>query len=154
MIKYVGIVGNGEDKFTLLGTERAKAKIKTILQNELMVVDGITVVSGRSPVGGIDIWAEEIADEKAIPTDIKEPLVHRWSPGYGYMARNTDIARSDIVHVIVVDSYPLEYKGKKFHHCYHCPHTNPWHVKSGGCWTGRRAIRFGNDAMWHIIENA
>jgi len=145
----IGIVGNGTDKFTEMGAKRAQKRIRQILQEH----PGATVVSGHSPVGGIDIWAEEIAEELGHPTDIKAPRQNKWDAEYGYKKRNLDIAESDIVHVIVADEYPFEYKGRRFKICYHCKDTRDYHVKSGGCWTGNKAIEAGNIATWHIIQN-
>lgn len=141
----IGIVGNGTDKFTQLGRERAEQLITDILE------DADVMVSGHSPVGGIDIWAEEIATIMGVALDLKIPEIQQWNPpgGYGYKARNLDIANdSDIVHVILADVYPEEYTGMRFDGCYHCGMATD-HVKSGGCWTGHRAA----NAEWHIVNN-
>jgi hypothetical protein len=153
----VGIVGNGEDKFTENGYEAAVELIRKLLSRN------DTLVSGHSPVGGIDIWAEEVAAELGADTDIKIPEIHQWNPegGYGYKARNLDIAKtSEVVHVILADRYPEDYKGRRFKFCYHCarnevmiPDFAGSHIKSGGCWTGYKAIEAGNRAEWHIIHN-
>lgn len=145
----VGIVGNGTDKFTREGKRRARDVICELLRSENAIL-----VSGHSPVGGIDIWAEEVADQLGRKTEIKIPEVNQWNPyeGYGYKARNLDIAHtSDVVHVILADVYPEGYHGRKFDLCYHCG-TND-HVKSGGCWTGRQAIKAGVPAFWRIVNN-
>lgn len=146
----VGIVGNGTDKFTRLGEERARSLIEELLLCEQSPV----LVSGHSPVGGIDIWSEEAAFELGIPMDLKIPEINQWNPpgGYGYKARNLDIAKSDVVHVILADVYPEEYAGRRFKLCYHCASIgrDPYnHVKSGGCWTGKHA----ENAVWHIVKN-
>lgn len=153
-MRTVGIVGNGSDKFTALGESRAKYLINDILWKEYKEEGGIVFVSGHSPVGGIDIWSEEIASYIGLRMDIKTPEVNQWNPpgGYGYKARNLDIAKSDVVHVILADSYPPDYEGMRFDYCYHCKSmgrdaTN--HVKSGGCWTGKHA----ENAVWHIVAN-
>lgn len=141
----IGLVGNGSDKFTKLGRARAEQLITDILE------DADVMVSGHSPVGGIDIWAEELATLMGIKLDLKIPEIQQWNPpgGYGYKARNLDIANdSDIVHVILADVYPEEYAGRRFDGCYHCDMATD-HVKSGGCWTGHKAAR----AEWHIVNN-
>ena len=157
----IGIVGAEAAKFTPETAAKAKALIR-----ELLSVPGAVLVSGRCPLGGIDVWAEEIADELCIPKHIHVPEVEQWDPPgqYGFKARNLDIARdsdnqhrsSDIVHVIVVAVYPLGYEGRTFLICYHCakvPGKDPEdHVKSGGCWTAIKAMEFGKRAMWHVIE--
>jgi hypothetical protein len=150
----VGIVGNGFDKFTDRGQRRARALIREILMGD----QATSMVSGHSPVGGIDIWAEEVAIALGIPLDLKVPEVNQWDPPgrYGYKARNLDIALADIVYVIVADVYPQEYQGRRFAVCYHhrnnegAPRvTDTNHVKSGGCWTGKHAA----NAYWKIVRN-
>jgi len=144
----VGIVGHGQDKFSL----HAEYSARMIIVGLVRYAD--VVISGHSPVGGIDIWAEEEAELQGVPTAIKTPEIHQWNPnGYGYKARNLDIAReSDVVHVLVVDSYPPEYEGRRFPLCYHCQTTE--HIKSGGCWTGHQAIKAGNRAQWWTIRQS
>lgn len=140
----VGIVGHGADKFTKLGERRARRLIAHLL------APATVMVSGHSPVGGIDIWAEEEAWFLNLELDLKIPEINQWDPpgGYGYKARNLDIAKSsDIVHVILADSYPDGYLGRRFPYCYHCKTDE--HPKSGGCWTGKKAER----AEWHIVRN-
>lgn len=140
----VGIVGHGSDKFTPAGEHGAREKIRELLENATVMV------SGHSPVGGIDIWAEEEAQALGVELDLKVPEINQWDPpdGYGYKARNLDIAESsDIVHVILADSYPDGYSGRRFPYCYHCKTSD--HPKSGGCWTGKKAER----AEWHIVSN-
>lgn len=146
----VGFVGNGADKFTRYGRKRA---ISTILQ--IMELEKPTMmVSGHSPVGGIDIWAESCAKLLGIPLDLKIPVVEQWNPPgqYGYKARNLDIAAdSNKLYVILADSYPPGYSGMKFDLCYHCNRTD--HVKSGGCWTGIQAKKLGKVVQWIVIPN-
>lgn len=144
----VGFVGNGSDKFTPLGERRARLTIM------LRLIEADVMVSGHSPVGGIDIWAEEEAQALCIPLDLKVPQVHQWNPpgGYGYKARNLDIAASsDKLYVILARTYPANYSGRKFSVCYHCHSTD--HVKSGGCWTGKQAQKMGKDVEWIYIDN-
>jgi hypothetical protein len=139
----IGIVGHGADKFTPIGARNA-ARIIRVLVGRAGVV-----VSGNSPLGGVDVWAEIEAKRQFVPTDIKDPDIHQWNPpgGYGYKARNLDIAGSDEVHCIVVDSYPPSYRGRRFPLCYHCGTAD--HVKSGGCWTMKKAAR----GYLHIVSN-
>jgi len=145
----IGIVGNGEDKFTELGKLRAKLEIFKIIVSH----PNAKIVSGHSRMGGVDIWTEEISKlcGRESDLDVKAPKTESWDGEYGYKARNIDIAISDIVFVIVADKYPEDYRGRKFKECYHC-YTNS-HVKSGACWTGKKATEFGNQAKWIIINN-
>lgn len=141
----IGIVGHGEDKFT--PTTRKKA-IECI---EGLISHCDTVVSGRSPVGGIDIWAEQVAENIGAPTLIFPPKCKAWDTGY--KPRNILIAQhSDIVHCIVVTRYPPGYKGMVFQKCYHCFEDRQWHVKSGGCWTAKYALGLGKQTQWHFIR--
>lgn len=147
----IGIVGAGAEKFTAKTMREAQSLIRKILSSP-----GVsTVVSGNSPVGGIDIWAEHIGRDLGLETLIFSPKVHSWNPSgaYGFKQRNLDIAASsDELHVIVVASYPTHYTGRRFDRCYHCPvELGPNHVKSGGCWTGWRAHEMGKKVTWDII---
>lgn len=143
---HIGIVGNEAAKFTPETEAKAKALIMDLLF--LAQADEVTLVSGRCHLGGIDVWAEEIADRLAFPKEIYPPRVHNWSQGY--KPRNIKIAQaSDIVHNIVVAEYPPDYVGMHFSTCYHCKSSG--HVKSGGCWTAKCAQRFGKPAEWHVV---
>ena len=53
----IGIVGHEAAKFTPETEAKAKAIIRDLLSDPLSVC-----VSGHCHLGGIDIWAEEIAD--------------------------------------------------------------------------------------------
>lgn len=156
----VGFVGNGADKFTPVGEMLARQ----FIANELWMHDqdypgeGVdAMVSGHSPVGGIDIWAEEEAEAQGIALNLKIPEIPAWNPhGYGFKARNIDIATdSDVLYVVLADVYPEEYAGMRFDKCYHCVRFRPnlTHVKSGGCWTGNYAIQLGRYVRWKVIEN-
>jgi len=141
----IGIIGNAADKFTAESAQRCKDAIRSLLKNSA------TVVSGHCHLGGVDLWAEEIAKELGLPTLVFAPKNRSWDGPYGYKARNLDIAKnSDEVHVFVVSTYPPDYKDRKFKLCYHCG-TND-HVKSGACWTAKRAKLMGKKAVWHIVE--
>lgn len=147
----IGIVGHGAEKFTKETEKQAKIHIRNILLPPLKPVQKDTVlVSGHSPMGGIDIWAEELARFANIDLDIKTPRQQRWDAEYGYKQRNLDIARdSDVVYVIVVKEYPPNYNGMRFKSCYHCHKDD--HIKSGGCWTAIQAQKMGKEAHWIIL---
>lgn len=145
----IGIIGHGMDKFTEYGKQEACLKIKDILKNRK---EGDVFISGHSPVGGIDIWSEEIAKELGYILDIKAPKQLVWEAEYGYKQRNLDIAKSsDIIYIIVVKELPKEYKGMKFNGCYHCNSKD--HIKSGACWTGKQAIALGKNVVYCYIDN-
>ena len=144
----VGIVGHAGDKFTARGRANAVNAITEIFLHH----DNITVVSGDCPLGGVDKWAEELATYAGYKTDIKSPKQHQWDAEYGFKQRNLDIAKdSDIIYVILSDSFPHEYNKKRFPYCYHC--KTDQHIKSGGCWTAHQAIKMGKKAEWIIVKN-
>ena len=147
----IGIVGHGAEKFTENTEAQARYEIEKILR--AAAADSFTtptVVSGHSPLGGIDIWAEEVGADLGCDLDIKTPRQNRWDAEYGYKARNLDIAdSSDVIYVIVVKEYPPNYKGMRFKSCYHCHKTD--HIKSGGCWTAIQAQKLGKPAYWIIL---
>lgn len=152
-MRAVAIIGHGSDKFTPAGESAAREVIRALL------VDADSVVSGHSPVGGIDIWAEEEAIALGIALDLKVPTHNAWDPlgGYGFKARNLDIAACGTeAHVILADSYPTGYNARRFPFCYHCARARSEliHPKSGGCWTGNQALRLGKPATWHEVANA
>jgi len=147
----IGIVGAGEDKFTKWGKERCLELIRQIFLGHSYFSEDV-LVSGHSPVGGVDIWAEEVAMSLHLAMDLRVPKQHKWNAEYGYKQRNIDIAKSsDRLYVITVDRYPEDYKGMRFKKCYHCNSVD--HIKSGGCWTGKVAMKLGKEVYWCKIKN-
>ncbi len=145
----VGIIGNGKDKFTDVGETRAKVIIRQLLE-----VPNAVVVSGHSPLGGVDLWAEEAAKRLGAldVVYIFAPKVQSWLNGY--KVRNLEIATcSDELHVVVADTYPPEYRGRRFDFCYHCGTST--HDKSGACWTAKKfeVLHPDKKAVWHIVRN-
>lgn len=143
----IGIVGHEAAKFTATQQQSARELIHALLS-----LDDCILVSGRCHLGGIDVWAEEIADALNREKQIYPPATRRWHNGY--KPRNIQIAKhSDIVHVIVVAQLPDNYTGLRFlDGCYHCNAARPAHVKSGACWTANYAkTHFGKAAIWHIL---
>jgi hypothetical protein len=144
----VGIVGHEALKFTPDGERKARGFISHLLRTKHKDAE---LVSGACHLGGIDVWAEEIADALPIPKHIYPPRTKQWSTGY--KPRNVQIAEaSDIVYVLVVDVLPDDWQGMRFKTCYHC--HDAAHVKSGGCWTGHVARRLGKPVTWQVIPNA
>ena len=142
----IGIVGSGEDKFTTHTRLTARMLIDILIKESIPCV----VCSGRSPLGGVDKWAEEQAEVNYQPTNIFPAKFNNWKQGY--RPRNIQIAEfSDIIHVVLVSHYPDYYEGRRFKSCYHCNSNN--HVKSGGCWTAMKARSFGKPAIRHIIQD-
>lgn len=146
----LGIVGHEQAKFTTHTEQLARDAILSLILQYLPDY----IVSGRCPLGGVDIYAEQIAHDLSIPTIIHEPKLLRWrGTKYlpGYYDRNLLIARdSDICVCIVLRDYTPTYTGMRFSHCYHCDShfpRNPTHIKSGGCWTAWKCTK----RKWVII---
>ena len=142
---WLGIVGSEEIKFSPLGKDRALRLLTTLIIDPKV----IGVVSGGCHLGGIDIWAEEIAKINSKSTKIFLPKKQEWT---SYRSRNIQIAKySDKVICITVDRYPPGYTGMQFSTCYHCNTAD--HIKSGGCWTMKAADRFGKDSELIVVQN-
>jgi predicted Rossmann fold nucleotide-binding protein DprA/Smf involved in DNA uptake len=146
--KFVGIIGNGKDKFTALGKQRALEVIRGLIG------PNVVVVSGHSPVGGIDIWAEDEAKKQGVEMMIFAPAKQKWDGGY--KQRNMEIAKkSSELHVIVVEAYPEDYVGRRDFQCYHCFDNRPRHVRSGACWVARIFTEMHPErhVVYHIVSN-
>ena len=146
----LGVVGPEQNKFTAETEARARA----IIREEIALFGATTIISGHCPLGGVDIYAEEIAAELGLPTRIFAPRQRCWDGEYGFKARNLDIARhSDLVLCIVLAHSAMAAGGKDWGGgiCYHCArNTTDFqpHVKSGGCWTAWKCVRH----KWRLIE--
>ncbi len=140
----IGIVGSEAAKFT----PETEAKAKDLIRKLLCDSKITRVSSGHCHLGGIDIWAEELADELGLPKLIFPPKFLSWE---FYKERNMQIAHaSDIVHCITLARLPDSYTGMRFEECYHCGTRS--HVKSGGCWTVKYAKRIGKSGEVHVIQ--
>ena len=138
----IGIVGSEQAKFTPETERTARALIRSLLR------PGDVVVSGECHLGGVDIFAREEAEALDLGFIARPPACHNWA--YGYKPRNEAIARlSDLVVCITVRTLPPNYTGMRFNYCYHC--ETGTHVKSGGCWTVKRAKQMGKDGMVLVV---
>jgi len=152
----IGIVGHEAKKFTPHTEAMAKELITQLLMKDWLPLRMTEMISGHCHLGGIDIWAEEIAQSMGMPMTIFPPKNQNWSTGY--KPRNIQIAETaHIIHNIVVARYPENYDGMRFvdaktglPYCYHC--KTDTHVKSGGCWTARYAQDLNKTAYWHVLE--
>lgn len=143
----VGIVGHEQAKFTPETEAKACAWILNYLRGNLDDID--LVVSGECHLGGVDIYAKEIAQACGIPFRGFPPKELSWEKGY--KQRNLEIANaSDIIFSIVVNKLPEGYVGLRFPKCYHCGTDN--HIKSGGCWTLKQALQLGKKGEVVIIS--
>jgi len=141
----VGIVGSEAAKFTRETQAQARQMIRAAIQ------DATLVVSGHSPLGGIDWWAIEEAQAAGIPTREFPPAKNTWEGGY--KQRNLQIAEaSDVVVCITLKALPASYRGMRFPQgCYHCGTPPDHHVKSGGCWTMKQAARMGKQTKLEVV---
>lgn len=140
-----GIVGSEQAKFTSETENLAREVIKG------MLTANDSVASGECHLGGIDIYAKEIALELGIPYKGYPPRKLQWEGGY--KQRNMLIAKnSDIVVCITVKELPENYTGMRFDRCYHCLGNAPEHIKSGGCWTMKYARQIGKLTRLIVID--
>jgi len=152
----LGIVGAEARKFTPYTQEAARRIISAMIRK----LEATLVISGHSPLGGIDWWAIEEARKLGVETREYPAGVHQWDSALvdgvvvdGFKGRNLKIARhSDLVVCIVLQQLPPEYRGRRFDVCYH--HTPPAtdHVKSGGCWTVKEALKLGKRGAMVVID--
>jgi hypothetical protein len=129
----IAIVGAEESKWSKEQQRKVKQTIKQILGSalELFKPDDVILVSGHCPKGGVDIWAEEIAKELGIKTEIYAPEVNQWEDekmiehgvGYsqvykirkGYKSRNILIAEACDILYDIEPAHSCKYcKGKGF----------------------------------------
>lgn len=140
----LGIIGSEGAKFTDVTEAAAR-----LLIDKLVSPDEVReVISGACHLGGIDVWAIEVAKALGCSTREFPPKSLSWPH---YRARNIQIAEaSDVIHVITLAELPPGWTGMRFDGCYHCKTRD--HVKSGACWTARYAERtFGHAGCWHVI---
>ena len=135
----IAIVGSEDKHWTPKTRELACKEIKKILINDdhLDYVNNNpydviypTLISGGCPRGGVDIWAEIIADFIGLEKEIYYPKNNRWEPD-GYKERNDRIAHEcDILFCID-------------------PKERKW---SGGRWSMDRADFYGKETHLILIE--
>lgn len=141
----IGIVGSEGAKFTTATEALARQAIRDLITGTPCEA----VVSGGCHLGGIDIWAVEEATKLGIPVVEYKPQHLRWEGGY--KQRNLLIAfNSDHVVCFTIKTLPSTYTGMKFKLCYHCQTDE--HVKSGGCWTVKQALRMGKTGAVVVLE--
>lgn len=139
----LGIVGSEGAKFTPKSEQTAREIIAALIKGAELVV------SGACHLGGIDKWAIEEATKQGIPTQEFPPKTLKWEGGY--KQRNLQIVdAADTVICVTVKQLPEGYKGMRFSKCYHC--NTDEHVKSGGCWTMKQAMRQGKQGILVVVE--
>jgi len=152
----IGVVGSEAAKFT----PETQAEARRVIRQ--LIAGASLVVSGHSPLGGIDWWAIEEAKQLDIPTLEFPPIPVRGRMSWllSFKPRNLRIATaSDMVICITVKQLPVGYTGRRFGSCYHCQRYAPHfggsatieHVKSGGCWTMWQAAHMGKQTQLEVI---
>ncbi len=127
----IGIVGASAYKVTASNEVLARVAIRKLL------VPGIDlVVSGACD--GMDQWAVEEARAAGIAVLEFPAKIKRWTGPGGFEERNIKIAHAS--GFVVCLTVPVLPDGSSSY-CYHC-HTAA-HVKSGGCWTVKFALKLG-----------
>jgi hypothetical protein len=128
-------------KVAIVGSEEKYWKPEQIVKVTLYIHDlldimssswiygKVTLVSGRCPKGGIDIWAEIVANDLKLNKEIYPPKTNNWE---GYKARNIQIA---------------EACDKLF-----CIDPKSRGEKTGGKWTMRYAQKLGKPTSLVEIE--
>lgn len=149
-MRKVAIVGSEEQFWTPEQRTKVVKIIKRIYDGYVVYGLGtidtkdIVLVSGGCPKGGVDIYAEIVADVLGIEKDIKYPEINQWEDKItyddsrinppeiqlGYKSRNIEIAETcDILYCID-------------------PKVRGW--KTGGQWTMRKAKELGKEV--HLVE--
>jgi len=137
----IGIVGAEGAKFTPSG----KYKAQVIIRDLVLDPNVTEVCSGECHLGGVDRWARLITEKYGKKFTPFPPSTLSWE---GYKARNLQIAGySDVVYNIVVNQLPPDFKGMTHKLCYHCGTSD--HVKSGGCWTMKKAKK----GVLYVVQN-
>ena len=149
----IAIVGSEEKYWTPEQREKVVRRIKKILYQPYVImgdkgfhetmIKPVTLISGGCPKGGVDIWAEIVADILGIPKDIKNPEINQWRDSMtidvnddeiklmGYKSRNILIAEEcDVLY------------------CFD-PAYRDW---SGGRWTMKHAEKLGKEIHLELIE--
>lgn len=176
----IAIVGAEESRWTEKQKEEAKFRIRQLLYvGNGPKWDRAVLVSGRCHRGGVDIWAEEIADELELEKEIYPAEVHRWmdmidissgSKLKGYRSRNIQIAEAcDVLFDIEPEircpscrglrALSPEFAGATMAHlptsemrCKRCNGRGKIPNRSGGTWTKNAAKRRGKETHLIVIK--
>lgn len=159
----IAIVGPEESKWSKELKALAKKEIEEIffLYSDSIGYDCITLVSGHCPHGGVDIWAEEIADKLEIKKEIYPAEVNQFEDRFttemenpylpakklmGYKSRNIKIAETCDILYCIVPSISRIFNGI----CYHCKKDG--HPNNGGCWTMKYTKKLGKETYLVVIQ--
>lgn len=185
----VAIVGPSEEKWTSKQKSKAESEIYKIFFKNLkgyhyeeesyggfiglktqFDFNDLTLISGACPKGGVDIWAEEIADINHIKKQIFNPEVNQWNDKVecngkeftsnhihkvlmGYKSRNIKIAEACDVLYCVVPHNRIGLNLTPYNPICYCKHCDVWgHPTNGGCWTMKYAKKLGKETHLIVIE--
>lgn len=134
----IGIVGSREKYWLPEQRKKAVKEIKKALFKHMRNLVGgydtypdkqsVMLVSGACPYGGVDIWAEVIADLYDIPKQIFPPTENRRA---AFFARNIQIAEEcDVIYCFQPEQRP----------------------KGGGTWTLNQAEQIGKETHLIIVS--
>lgn len=169
----VGIVGASEEKWTEEQKVQVKVKIKRMLIDHILLeakandyqegTPNVVLVSGGCPKGGVDIWAEEIADKLGIKKEIYKPEVNQWEDkrlsfsiprenikgeGFakGYRSRNIQIAEASDILYVISPKCSNYHRGIGYEiYCTKCRGTG--RIWNGGEWTGNFCEKLGKKVV-------
>ena len=149
-MKRIAICGSEEKYWTPEQRTKVVVRIRDCLMQwsvspAINTMSDIILVSGGCPKGGVDIWAEIVADVLGIEKDIHAPGINQWESTFadfgddpehssyrrlkGYKERNIEIA--EMCDVL----YCIDPKGRDW---------------SGGRWTLNKAKELGKET--HLVE--
>lgn len=153
MVRKIAIVGSSGQYWTPEQRTKVMKKIEEILKSYAHYYDdgntpeynydGVILVSGGCPKGGVDIWAEIVAGVLGIKKEIYKPEVNQWEDlrvndprttpvsHKGYKTRNIEIAEAcDVLYCID-------------------PADRKW---SGGRWTMQKTKLLNKETHLILIE--
>lgn len=122
----IAIVGADEKKW---GSKFLAIAARQLIEKILKDNPGCVLVSGACPKGGVDIWAEQIADKLGVPKEIYPPRVNKWEGGY--KQRNIKIAES-CDKLACIEPYKVDH--------------------SGGIWTMKYAKKLGKPTRLLVMK--
>ncbi|TLX65899.1 MAG: hypothetical protein E6L03_10495 [Thaumarchaeota archaeon] len=161
----IAIVGASQEKWNRM----EEVQVRHYIRNILDYTDPPILVSGGSPKGGVDIWAEETADIMYLVKLIFKPEVEQWEDKVtdndglefhgkvedpveqqlfirkGFKSRNIQIAEAcDILYCFSPGSKTLPQYGVK--------NARLEEVWNGGIWTANYAEKLGKKVVRIVVK--